>query len=128
MWEQQEIERLARLVAASVKGVRPARPGLKLVPDTQDTQAHIQHDTDTRSAYLQRIRFLAEAYGLQWLVDQETFDRGSLRSLDAIKLAMLLETMERARECLLDGISLDDAGIARSLLTPLQTRLGGEHA
>lgn len=58
---------------------------------------------------------MAQAYRLQWLVDQETWRVGAVDRLDDADLLSLLQDMERARDCLRDGIPYDDAGLVRSV-------------
>ncbi len=60
---------------------------------------------------LRRIRAVRDGYRLHMLVDQEAFGVASLELLDDATLIDLLQKLERARECLQDGISLEDAGL-----------------
>lgn len=71
-------------------------------------------DGVTRAAVLTRIRYLADAYQLQWLPQQATFAKGKLSSLDDGDLAGLLRDMERARECSSEDVSFDDANLVRN--------------
>jgi hypothetical protein len=64
---------------------------------------------------LKRIRFLRKAYQLAWLVDQHTFDLPTLESLSDEALSSLLRAMEKARECIADGVSFEDAGLVESV-------------
>ena len=61
-----------------------------------------------------RIRRLQRMYGLQWLVEQETFNTPGLDSLEDAQLSALLQQVERARECLVDGTGFDDAGLVQN--------------
>lgn len=111
-----DLETLASVIANTVKGVRPAKaPHLTLV----DTQPKQLFDSVTRDACLKRIRFLRKAYSLAWLVDQHTFDAPALESLTDEALSDLLRAMERARECIVEGVSFDDAGLVESVATLL---------
>lgn len=63
---------------------------------------------------LARIRDLRRMYRLGWLVRQETFNVPALECLEDRELSALLQDMERARECLQDDVSFEEAGLVRS--------------
>ncbi len=71
-------------------------------------------DPISRDAHYKRIRYLSRAYGLRWLMDQETFKLPSIECLDDDALSALLSDMERARECMHDDVSFEDAGLVRA--------------
>lgn len=50
------------------------------------------------------------------MVDQATFNVASLSCLEDCDLIRLVNDMERARECIMDGVSFEDAGLVRSAL------------
>ena len=52
---------------------------------------------------------------LEWLVEQETFNRPGLDSLEDAELSALLQRMERARECAHDGMAYEEADLVRNL-------------
>lgn|GEM_PF-4839393 len=69
-----------------------------------------------RAWLLRRVRFLQANYALDFLVDQETYRvDGGLQALPLLKLQRLQLQMEKARELILDGINLEDAGLVRSI-------------
>lgn len=70
---------------------------------------------------LRRISFLSTTYGLGWLVDQEVLALGPLATWPPRSLAALIAKLERARECILDGISLEDAGLVQAVHPSLAT-------
>ena len=91
-------------------GARPYKPPLRLVQPAKPPV----FDSVTRDSMLGRIRDLRRMYGLGWLVRQETFDIGPMECLEDRALSALLHDMERARECLRDDVSFEDAGLLRS--------------
>lgn len=104
------MEELVRLIRERVKNAPQGRPNLRVVGATP---ADPGMDTTARRAHVRRIRWMARAFRLQWLVDQETWEVGAVDRLDDAALVALLRDMERARECLQDGVSLEDAGLLR---------------
>lgn len=70
-----------------------------------------------RDAIIRRIRWLADNYALGWLIDQARWPDRRLSDLDDTELTELLAQTERARECWIDGIAFDDAGLVRHLAT-----------
>lgn len=73
------------------------------------------YDSITRDSILRRIRYLARAYGLKWQIEQATFNRPNVDCLNDQELSALLRDMERGRECVLEGIGFDDAGLVTSV-------------
>jgi hypothetical protein len=106
---QDEMERLARLLADKVNG--GLRTRLRLVSSPSATA---QDDAVTRECRLKRIRWLARAFRLQWLVDQHCFGFPGPDCLEKVDLIALHKDMERARECTAEGISFEDAGLIRA--------------
>jgi len=68
-------------------------------------------DAVTRNAYLMRIRTVRDGYRLHWLVNQESFGVSALECLDDATLIDMLQKLEKARECITEGISFEDAGL-----------------
>lgn len=105
------LTRLAERLGAGAQAPRE-KPKLRLVkadpgPDPK------RLDSVSREAHFRRIRWLARAFRLQWLLDQGTFHVASIECLDDDELSALLTDMERGRECMRDDVSFEDAGLIR---------------
>lgn len=115
MTDKTKLEALARMVAAEIEGA-PKRPRLRLV-SRADLAEQVAPGIDpiTRASMVSRIRDLSRMYYLQWLIRQEAPDVGNMiEALEDDRLVALLEKMERGRECRVEGIGFDDAGLVRS--------------
>jgi hypothetical protein len=113
--EAQALEALAQALARKVKGEGPKKPKLRLI---QPTPKAI-YDSITRACILDRIRTVRRMWHLGWLVDQATFNQPNLDALSDEALAALLRDLERARECIAEGIPFEDAGLVRNLAEQL---------
>ena len=118
MSEKSRLEALARMVAAEIDG-SPERPKLRLVRREDFAATLSGLDAPTRGLYCNRIRDIARLYRLDWLVRQEcSATYGAIEALDDDDLVDLHSTMERARECVVEGVSLDEAGLVRAPRIP----------
>lgn len=90
-------------------------PRLRLVGSEDFQQEKPLFDSVTRDAHLQRIRYLARAYDLRWLVEQATFDRPGIDNLGDQEIVALHSDLDRAMECRRDGVSFEDAGLVRPI-------------
>lgn len=101
------------MIAAEIEKT-PRRPKLRLVGRDDLTDKPPGLDPQTRDVIYRRIRDLSRMYWLAWLVRQETATTGGvIECLEDEDLTALLEKMERARECRVEGVSFDDAGLVR---------------
>lgn len=70
-----------------------------------------------RVSQIRLIRSLVRthrAYGFQVLLDQATLGHSDLQDLSDDELIDLHRTIDRARECVQDDISFEDAGLIKS--------------
>lgn len=109
------MSRLVAILEKKLGGRFPApKPALSLASKPRPQPAR-RFDSVTRSSHLDRIRYLARGYGLGWLIDQATFDRPGLESLDDDEIVKLHRDMDRAMECLREGVAFVDAELVRPL-------------
>jgi hypothetical protein len=92
--------------------VPPDKPVLRLV-DGVVAESSSALDAATRASHAKMIRHLAKRYRLHILVDQATFGKGAVDKLPDDELVALHRELQRALECIADGISLEDAGFIR---------------
>lgn len=98
-------------LAERLSGVPPARPKLRIVGSDEPPPPDEAIIRDCRHS---RIKWLAKAYDLQWLVDQHCVgNRPDMLSFAALEA--LHRDMERARECVAEGIAFDDAGLVKHM-------------
>ncbi len=75
-------------------------------------------DEITRQSHIRMIRSLTKAYrqfGFQLLVDQATIGCAAIEDLSDAELLALHRDLDRARECIADGVTFEDAGLLRSM-------------
>lgn len=110
--DNDAMRKLANEVAAGMGFKTGKRRRLRAVrDDAQDVPGMTALQRDVLYA---RIKDLARMYWLAWLVRQETSHvLGVVECLSDDALSALLEKMERARECRVEGIAFDEAGLVR---------------
>jgi len=97
---------------------------LERIAAAQPDDAAVQHggfsapmDEVMRQSHYRMIRSLTRAYrqfGFQLLVDQATMGKSGVDDLSDDELIGLHRDLDRARECLQDGITFEEAGLLRS--------------
>lgn len=73
-------------------------------------------DAIVREAHERMIRHLLWRWGrpMQMLIDQACFGLSGIEDLDDNAVIALHRDLERAQECMRDGISFEDAGLLKS--------------
>lgn len=112
--EDQLRELAQRLAKAMDKGEQhqPPPPRLKLVPPA----APRGMDSITRDSHYRMIRHFRRHWGpsMQMLIDQACFGLTGIEDLGDDTLIALHRDMERAMECIRDGVTFEDAGLLRT--------------
>lgn len=104
-----------RLVAVIEAGLRPrGEPNLYVVPAGVPPDGKM-HELE-RESHCRMIRHFRRRLGYagQLLMDQAAFGVSGIESLDDASLVQLHRDMERAMECVQEGISFEDAGLIKS--------------
>lgn len=104
------MDELVALIRCRVKSA-PVKPQLRVVELPPKRPPGL--DSVTRESHIKMIGHLRRSYGLQVLIDQATFGIGSLDRLGDDELVALHRDMESGRDCCIDGVSLEDAGLIR---------------
>jgi hypothetical protein len=112
MVDQVMVDRLAALIKSAMQSEQGLKPNLRVVGAQEPPRRSL--DSVTRESYVRMIGHLRRRYSLQMLVDQAIFGKGSVDRLGDDELVALHKDLERARECIADGISFEDAGLVRS--------------
>ena len=112
---RNKFEELAKRLAARTAELEEQRTGRPSLTIVREARAHGM-DALTRESHCKMIRHIRRRWGhhMQQLIDQATFGLAGIEQLaddDLIKLHM---DMERAQECIRDGVTFEDAGLLRS--------------
>lgn len=101
--------RMAKAMDADVSGDRPR---LRLVKPQSPPRGM---DDLMRESHCKMIRHFRRRWGypMQMIIDQAVFGLAGIEQLDDEALIQLHKDMERAQECMLDGVSFEDAGLLR---------------
>lgn len=113
--DQRINELAARLAKAMGAEEAPGRKAsLKLIEVPQPRATPRTMDSVSRESHVRLIRSLRRFYrpfGIEVVIDQALLGKGTIENLDDEELVQLLATIHRARECISDGISFEDAGL-----------------
>jgi len=115
---RERLRELAQQMAVHM-GVEREKPHLHVVgaepaPDTKAAGL----DAVTRESHIRMIRSLRRyyaAFGMGLIVDQATLGVAGIEDLDDVALVQLHRDIDRARECIADGVTFEEAGLLRSL-------------
>ncbi|MEJ6328620.1 hypothetical protein Q2B95_08125 [Stenotrophomonas maltophilia] len=125
----QEMDKLAQLIALRAQRKMGEKPRLELVgsgerpqadPKRGPDQQHAPHgrrmDAILRESHCRMIRHLRRRWGfsMQVLIDQACFGYVGIEQLPDDDLIQLHKDLERAQECMRDGVAFEDAGLLRS--------------
>lgn len=104
-----------KALAIELAAAMPPLPkhGVRVTPTPTKETPH--RGRPPRDAIIRRIRWLADNYNLEWLIDQALWPDRRMSDLGDTELSHLLTQAEQARECWIDGIAFDDAGLIRQL-------------
>ena len=107
---QELAQRLAKALDTG-EGSKQASPALRLVQPAPKTM-----DSVTRESHCRMIRHMRWRWGkhMQVIIDQACFGVTGIERLDDDALIQLHRDMERAQDCMRDGVSFEDAGLLRS--------------
>lgn len=111
--------------AKIAKHVPAEKPQLRIVRSGSGEDRLPGMDPIARESHIRMIRSLRRYYaaqGMGLIVDQATLGKGSLDYLSDDEILQLHRDMDRARECISDGIPFDEAGLIRS--APLREAIG----
>lgn len=112
MSDRGRLDALSKMIAAELEK-SPRRPVLRLVGRDDLAKEIPEEDPIMREHRIARIRWLSRHYGLGVIVRKHTFGRAGMDVLDADELVELHKEVERAFECVMDGIPIDEAGFVR---------------
>lgn len=112
-------QELAQRLATRANELRqgaPLRPALTLVSSGVPPSPDAAMDAILRESHCRMIRHYRRRWGypMQLLIDQACFGRTGPDELADDELERLHQDLERAQECMLEGISFEDAGLLRT--------------
>lgn len=127
----QEMDKLAQLIALRAQRKMGEKPKLSLVGSVGPAEAAatspigrdgilirpaMRMDVVLRESHYRMIRHFQRRWGasMQLLIDQACFGYMGIEQLPDDDLIQLHKDLERAEDCMRDGVSFEDAGLLRS--------------
>lgn len=122
----QEMDKLAQLIALRAQRKMGVKPKLSVVGSAKPAEAKpeplpaarpaMRMDVVLRESHYRMIRHFNRRWGasMQMLIDQACFGYMGIEQLPDDDLIQLHKDLERAEDCMRDGVSFEDAGLLRS--------------
>ncbi len=119
MESKTRFEELAQRLAAradELRGESSRRPALSLVSSGVPPSCTGGMDWILRESHCRMIRHYRKRWGypMQLLIDQACFGYRRVEDLPDQELEQLHRDLERAQDCMRDGVNFEDAGLLRS--------------
>lgn len=118
--QKDKFEELAQRLAARTAALRAEqqqRPALHVVPAAAaPPRADFRMDAVLRESHCRMIRHFRRRWGqpMQMVIDQACFGLTGIEKLPDDDLIQLHKDLERAEDCMRDGVTFEDAGLLRS--------------
>lgn len=118
--QKDKFEELAQRLAARTAALRvetPQRPTLRVVPTELAAEPQgFRMDAMVRESHCRMIRHFRRRWGqpMQMIIDQACFGLAGIEQLPDDDLIQLHKDLERAEDCMRDGVTFEDAGLLRS--------------
>lgn len=109
---QKKAESLLEKLHERIAAAPPAKGGQRL----RATSSPTGMDGVTRESHIRMISSLSQYYrpqGIELIVNQALIGKSNLSDLSDEELVDLLHAIDRARDCINDGISFEEAGLMK---------------
>lgn len=120
----QEMDKLAELIALRAQRKMGLKPSLAVVGNAKPAKPSavaplapaMRMDVVLRESHYRMIRHFRRIWGtpMQMVIDQACFGYMGIEQLPDDDLIQLHMDLERALDCIRDGVSFEDAGLLRS--------------
>lgn len=118
--QKDKFEELAQRLAArtaALRGEKVPRPALRAVGANAGPEPEaFSMDVVLRESHFRMIRHFRRRWGqpMQLIIDQACFGLMGIEQLSDRDLIQLHKDLERAEDCMRDGVTFEDAGLLRS--------------